>query len=80
MGLRVKRYGPRSTVVVVGRLVFEPAMIIVITADTPSASARTKTTAPSPSGYRLALSAIDQRAQFGGHRRGKFGAVRGYPD
>jgi hypothetical protein len=55
-------------------------MIIVITADTPSASARTKTTAPSPSGYRLALSAIDQRAQFGGHRRGKFGAVRGYPD
>ena len=40
-------------------------MIIVITADTPSASARTKTTAPSRSGYRLALSAIDQRAKFG---------------
>ena len=33
MGLRVKRYGPCSTMVVVGRLVgmFEPALMIVTT-------------------------------------------------
>src|SRR5512138_132921 len=49
MGFRVKRYGPLSTIVVVGRLVgtFEPALVIVTTAQTPSASARTTTIAPS---------------------------------
>src|SRR5215467_14346949 len=49
MGLRVKRYGPLSTMVVVGRLVgtFEPALVILTMAQANSASARTKTIAPS---------------------------------
>src|SRR6516164_10932831 len=49
MGLRVKRYGPLSTMVVVGRLVgtFEPALVIVTMAQATSASARTNTIAPS---------------------------------
>src|SRR6516225_8158258 len=49
MGLRVKRYGPLSTMVVVGRLVgtFEPALVIVTMAQANSASARTNTIAPS---------------------------------
>src|SRR6516165_4972323 len=49
MGLRVKRYGPRSTMVVVGRLVgtFEPARVIVTIAQAKSASARANTVAPS---------------------------------
>ena len=39
MGLRVKRYGPLSTMVVVGRLVgtFEPALVIVTMAQATSA-------------------------------------------
>src|SRR5215468_9688644 len=43
MGLRVKRYGPLSTMVMVGRLVgtFEPALVIVTMAQANSASART---------------------------------------
>src|SRR5215470_9946821 len=50
MGLRVKRYGPLSTMVVVGRLVgtFEPALVIVTMAQANSASARTNAIAPSP--------------------------------
>src|SRR6516162_4210212 len=49
MGLRVKRYGPLSTMVVVGRAVrtFEPARVIVTMAQANSASARTNTIAPS---------------------------------
>src|SRR6516165_1433723 len=49
MGLRVKRYGPLATMVVVGRLVgtFEPAQVIVTMAQATSASARTNTIAPS---------------------------------
>src|SRR5215471_11530437 len=49
MGLRVKRYGPLSTMVVVGRLVgtFEPALVIVTMAHASSASARANTIAPS---------------------------------
>ena len=49
MGLRVKRYGPLSTMVVVGRLVgtFEPALVMVTMAQAASASARTNTIAPS---------------------------------
>src|SRR5438270_2947834 len=49
MGLRVKRYGPVSTMVVVGRLVgtFEPARVMVEIAHATSASARANTTAPS---------------------------------
>src|SRR5215831_17428388 len=49
MGLRVKRYGPLSTMVVVGRLVgtSEPALVIVTMAHATSASARTNTIAPS---------------------------------
>src|SRR6516225_9131860 len=49
MGLRVKRYGPLSTMVVVGSLVgtFEPALVIVTMAQENSASARTNTIAPS---------------------------------
>src|SRR5215469_14035584 len=49
MGFRVKRYGPASTMVVVGRLVgtFEPARVIVTMAQANSASARTNTIAPS---------------------------------
>src|SRR5215471_15917803 len=48
MGLRVKRYGPFATMVVVGRLVgmFEPALVIVTMAQANSASARTNTIAP----------------------------------
>jgi hypothetical protein len=48
MGLRVKRYGPLSTMVVVGRLVgtFDPALVIVTMAQANSASARTNTNAP----------------------------------
>src|SRR5262249_47141696 len=49
MGLRVKRYGPFSTMAVVGRLVgtFEPALVMVTMAQANSASARTNTSAPS---------------------------------
>src|SRR5215831_15572746 len=49
MGLRVKRYGPLSTMVVVGRLVgtFEPTLVIVTIAQANSASARTNTIPPS---------------------------------
>jgi hypothetical protein len=49
MGLRVKRYGPLSTMVVVGRLVgtFEPALVIVTIAQATSASAKANTIAPS---------------------------------
>ena len=45
----MKRYGPLSTMVVVGRLVgtFEPALVIVKMAQATSASARTNTAAPS---------------------------------
>src|SRR4029453_5869790 len=48
MGLRVKRYGPLSTMVVVGRLVgmFVPALVMVSMAQMASARARTNTTAP----------------------------------
>src|SRR6266851_4532879 len=50
MGLRVKRYGPLSTMVVVGRLVgtFEPALVMVTMAQVASASATTNTRIPSP--------------------------------
>src|SRR5215468_8914732 len=49
MGLRVKRYGPLSTMEVVGRLVgtFESAVVIVTMAQASSATARTNTVAPS---------------------------------
>src|SRR6516165_3301389 len=49
MGLRVKQYGPLSTMVVVGRLVgtFEPTPVIVTMAQANSANARTNTIAPS---------------------------------
>src|SRR5215469_2150 len=49
MGLRVKRDGPLSTMVVVGRVVgtLEPALVIPTMAHANSASARTKTIAPS---------------------------------
>src|SRR5215831_2592939 len=49
MGLRVKRYGPLSTMVVVSRLVgtFEPALVIVTMAQARSASARANAIAPS---------------------------------
>src|SRR6266487_2338101 len=49
MGLRVKRYGPISTIVVVGKLVgtFEPARVMVAIAQATSASARANTVAPS---------------------------------
>src|SRR6266567_3011856 len=56
MGLRVKRYGPLSTMVVVGRLVgtFEPALVIVMMAQATSASARANTIAPSQPAGRSA--------------------------
>src|SRR5262249_12610886 len=56
MGLRVKRYGPLSTMVVVGRLVgtFEPVPVIVTMAQANSASARTNTIAPSQPAGRSA--------------------------
>src|SRR5215831_14555614 len=56
MGLRVKRYGPLSTMVVVGRLVgtFEPARMTVTMAQAKSASARTNTIAPSQPAGRSA--------------------------
>src|SRR5262249_15446297 len=56
MGLRVKRYGPLSTMVVVGRLVgtFEPALVIVTMAHANSPSARTNTIAPSQRAGRSA--------------------------
>src|SRR5215471_12301929 len=56
MGLRVKRYGPLSTMVVVGRWVgtCEPALVIVTMAQANSASARTKTIAPNQPAGRLA--------------------------
>src|SRR5216683_480106 len=60
MGLRVKRYGPLSTMVVVGRLVgtFEPALVIVTMAQMASASARANTSAPNqPTGQPAAKSA-----------------------
>src|SRR5215471_4468018 len=49
MGLRVRRQGPLSTTVVVGRLVgtFEPARVIVTIAQAKSASASANTIAPS---------------------------------
>src|SRR6516164_4423254 len=49
MGLRVKREGPVSTMVVVGRLVgtFEPARVMVEIAHATSASARANTIVPS---------------------------------
>src|SRR5215472_12165386 len=49
MGLRVKRYGPLSTMVVVGRLVgtFEPALVIVTMAHANNVSATPNTIAPS---------------------------------
>src|SRR5437868_2299370 len=49
MGLRVKRYGPTSTMVVVGRLVgtLVPARVMVSRAHTPSASESANTPAPS---------------------------------
>ena len=50
MGFRVKRYGPFSTIVVVGRFVgmFEPALVIVTIAATPSASATNKNDCAKP--------------------------------
>src|SRR3981081_393346 len=56
MGLRVKRYGPLSTMLVVGRLVgtFEPALVTVTMAQANSASARTNTIAPSQPAGRSA--------------------------
>src|ERR671935_247313 len=56
MGLREKRYGPLSTMVVVGRLVgtFEPALVIVTMAQASSASATTNTIAPSQPAGRSA--------------------------
>src|SRR5215471_16774647 len=56
MGLRVKRYGPLSTMLVVGRLVgtFEPALVIVTMAQANSATARTNTIAPSQPAGRSA--------------------------
>jgi hypothetical protein len=56
MGLRVKRHGPLSTMVVVGRLVgtFEPALVIVTMAQATSATARTNTIAPSQPAGRSA--------------------------
>src|SRR5262245_39822892 len=55
MGLRVKRYGPLSTMVVVGRLVgtFEPALVIVTIAEATSTMARINTIAPSQPAGRL---------------------------
>src|SRR5215469_1103188 len=49
MGLRVTRYGPLSTIVVVGKLVgtFEPALVIVTKAQASNASARTNSIPPS---------------------------------
>src|SRR5215468_1814728 len=49
MGLRIKRYGPLSTMVVVGRLVgtCEPARLMVAIAQANSASARANIIAPS---------------------------------
>src|SRR5262245_41394126 len=49
MGLRIKRYGPLSTMVVVGRLVgtCEPARLMVAIAQATSASARANSIAPS---------------------------------
>src|SRR5215467_2359447 len=56
MGLRVKRYGPLSTMVVVGRLVgtFEPALVIVTIAQANSTSAMTNTIEPSQPAGRSA--------------------------
>src|SRR5215470_12558977 len=56
MGLRVKRYGPLSTMGVVGRLLgtVEAAPGIVKMAQATSASARTKTIAPSEPAGRSA--------------------------
>src|SRR5215510_10581335 len=56
MGLRVKRYGPLSTMVAVGRLVgtFEPPLVMVTMAQARSASARTNTIAPSQPAARPA--------------------------
>src|SRR5215813_9283665 len=56
MGLRVKRYGPLSTMAVVGRLVgtFEPPLVMVTMAQARSASARTNTIAPSQPAARPA--------------------------
>src|SRR5262249_59227528 len=55
-GVRVKRYGPLSTMVVVDRLVgtFEPALLMVTTAHASSASAKTNTIAPSQPAGRSA--------------------------
>src|SRR3981189_3467545 len=56
MGLRVKRYGPLSTMVVVGGLVgtFEPALVMVPMAQAASASAKANTRAPSQPAGRSA--------------------------
>src|SRR6516162_8236902 len=56
MGFRVKRYGPFSTMVVVGSLegTFEPALVIVTMAQANSTNAMTNTIAPSPPAGRSA--------------------------
>src|SRR5262252_4813652 len=56
MGLRVTRYGPLCTMVVVGRLpgTFEPARVMVTMAQPNNASARTNTITPSQAAGRPA--------------------------
>src|SRR5262245_38191346 len=69
MGLRVKRYGPLSTMMVVGRLVgtFEPALVIVTMDQATSASAKANTIAPNqPAGRSTGrpINPLGQRLSF----------------
>jgi len=56
IGLRVKRYGPFSTMLAVGRFAgtLEPALVIVTMAQATSANARTNTIAPGQPAGRTA--------------------------